>query len=176
MSDRAFYADGTNGSTALPQLTATRAEVVAWGQEVKPLPVTGLGAIEAINTPGVLVCIDPTPNAEVWSTSPLQVLAAVETSHTLAVSGAVDLTKRTTKLSAAAGAQTLTLGNGTYDGQEHFVVMNSAGSTAVWTLTAANLFGFSGFVMSAISHSLFVKWNSTAGRWLVMGGNCLLTP
>jgi hypothetical protein len=91
--------------------------------------------------------------------------------------GAIDLTKRVTILDAAAGAKVLTLGNGTYDGQEHWILMKSSASTATWTLSGAtNVFQFSGFVMDATAHSLGLKWNLAALKWMYIGGNASLTP
>lgn len=171
-----LIADGTGGSVALPERSATRDELIAWAQGMKLTPNSAVGQLEALSSAGAVVITDPT--AKTLSTTSASEAAALETSAILTTNGAVDLTKKTTKLNAGSGAFTLSLANGLYDGQEVAVRFVNGSSTAAWTTTPnplTNLLGFTGFVLNAIGHTLRLKWDATGGKWGVEGGNALLS-
>lgn len=162
----------------VPQRGMTRDELMAAINQTLPTSPSALGQIEQLAAPGLVKAVSTVDGAKVFSTvSGAELATAIETNHTLVTNGAIDLTVRTTILDAAAGAKTLTLGNGTYDGQEHWILMKSSASTATWTASGLlNLFGLSGFVLDAVGYSLGLKWNAAAGKWQFMGGNATLTP
>lgn len=161
----------------VPQRGMTRDEFIAAIEGSVLVPESAVGGVENLATIGLMKLTSAAPGAKsVAAVSGSEAAALLEDSHTLTASGAADLTKRTTVLNAASGSKTLTFGDGTADGQEHWFFMQDAASTAVWTLSgAANLFGFTGFEMSAISHSAGWRWKTAAGKWFYIGGNVLPT-
>jgi hypothetical protein len=159
----------------LPQRGATRDELIAWLQGSKLNPASAVGQLEGLSSPGVVVITDAT--AKTLSTTASASASAAETVTALTAGGAVDLTKKTTRLNAASGAFALTLGNGLYDGQEVAVIFSDPAGTGSWTASGlTNLYGFTGFVLSASAPSVRLKWDATGGRWQYMGGNVVLTP
>lgn len=173
----AWYADGTSGSTDLPANVCTRQQLIDWAQALQARSTTGLGQVEALSAPGFVVAQDLTPGAEVFSTSGAAGLALLETVETLTAAGAVDVSKRTTRLNAAAGALAMTLGNGTYSGQEKFMMFSGGGaSTAAFNFTGlTNLVGGTAFTLDAVNYSLHLKWDSSQTKWAQVGGNCVVS-
>lgn len=169
-------ADGSQGSNTIPVNNVTRAELVNWVQNAQEKAGFAKRQLDDLLTTGPLTVLTGTAGAKVYSTKPADAAAGIEDFASLAGAGAVSVTKRRTRLTAGSGAFPLTLPSGQWDGQEAFVEVANPATTATWTATGlANLHGFTGFVMSAASHSLFLKWDLASGLWRVYGGNCQLS-
>lgn len=174
----AWYADGTSGSTDLPANVCTRQQLIDWAQGIQARSTTGLGALEGVTGTGIPVAASTTPGAESWSLQSGGTAASVlEDAETLTAAGAATVARRTSKLNAASGTHAMTLGNGTYDGQEkHFIFSGGAASTAAFVFSAmANLVGGTAFTLDAVSYSMKLKWDVLQTKWVQVGGNCVIS-
>lgn len=170
--DRMFLADGTSGSTALPSNNVTRAELIAWLEDIKANAGTVLTALEALAVTGPLTLTAVTDGAKTLSAAVATARAAMEDVTELTGSGAVDLTKRVTRLNAAAGNWLLSLANGLYQGQEVFIWAVDLAGSANWVASAlTNVAGGTTFTLDASTNLLALKWDAATSKWFQFGGD-----
>lgn len=104
-----------------------------------------------------------------------QLAALLAAAESLAGSGAASAAITTTKLTAAAGSFVVTLPDGLVDKQEKVFLFVNPASTAEYVAVLTNVAGFTGFRMNAASNSLLLQWEAVTAKWVMTGGNCLMT-
>lgn len=92
--------------------------------------------------------------------------------QTLVGAGVVDITHRTTKLTSSAGAQAITLANGSRVGQRKTIIHAVDGGSMV--LTPANPAVFATIVFTAVRDWAELEWNGTTWDLVAFGG-CTFT-
>jgi len=138
--------------------------------------VTDLTAATSVNSADVLYLIQSNTDKKVSISTLLAnlpatltkfsgLLALGGTTQTLANSGAINITSTTTFISNT-GNSSLTIADGTYDGQLKLVICTSA--TATSTLSA-NI-GAVSVQFSEPGHSVILMYRSTDSKWYVLGG------
>jgi hypothetical protein len=97
----------------------------------------------------------------------------VEDYETLTGSSAATVSTRSTRLNATAGGPyTVTLGSGTYIGQEKFFLCLNGDSTAEFNVTGTFINSYTNMKFASGAgggRHLFLKWNGVA--WCNVGGN-----
>jgi len=138
--------------------------------------VTDLTAATSVNSADVLYLIQSNADKKVSISTLLAnlpatltkfsgLLALGGTTQTLANSGAINITSTTTYISNTGNAS-LTIADGTYDGQLKIIICTSA--TATSTLTS-NI-GAASVQFSEPGHSVILMYRSTDSQWYVLGG------
>lgn len=156
-------------------VSMTRQEFIDVVQNAQPFAGTALAALDSVDATGPLVITNVAEGFKQIVTTPLAALAELESVTTLTGTGAISVATTTTNLNAASGSFTLTLADGTFEGQRVNVNFVQAGSTATWTLTAGNLDGFTTAVFSLQFSSGEFRWSAAKGKWQFVGGSVLLS-
>lgn len=143
--------------------------------------VTDLTAATSVNSADVLYLIQSNADRKISISTLLAnlpatltkfsgLLALGGTAQTLANSGAINVTSTVTYITNT-GNSSLTIADGTYDGQLKLVICTSATATS----TLSSNIGATSVVFTEPGHTVILMYRSTDSKWYVLGGTATVT-